>query len=51
MLSNLLRNVYLFRYDASRQIIYILAGRTEDEAGQLPMLEIYPNGNWEFINE
>lgn len=50
MLSNLLRNIYLYRYDTRTRNIYILAGRGEDEAEQLPMIEIYPNGSWEFIN-
>ena len=52
MLSNFARNIYLFRYDVTNQNICILAGRTDNEDEEaLLEIEIYHNGNWEFINE
>lgn len=51
MISNLLRNIYLFRYDTRSQNIYIVAGRGEDGNEESFDLEVYPDGNWEFNNE
>lgn len=52
MLSNFARNIYLFRYDLANQNICILAGRTDKEDEEtLLEIEIYQDGNWEFINE
>ena len=46
MLSNYSRDIVLFRFDTSRQVIYLLArGNGELE------IEIYSNGLWEFVND
>ena len=44
MLSNLLRDIVLFRYDTDTQEIYILAGNNIQ-------VSIPPDGKWEFIDE
>lgn len=43
-LSNCYLDIHLFRYDATRKEIYILAGQTIG-------VTIYPNGLWEFEND
>ena len=44
MLSTLLRDIALFRYDSQTKEIYILAGDNIQ-------VSIPPSGKWEFINE
>ncbi|WP_071994227.1 DUF6888 family protein [Synechocystis sp. PCC 7509] len=44
MLSNLLRDISLFRYDSQTKEIYILAGDNIQ-------VTIPPSGKWEFIDE
>lgn len=48
MLSNGYRAIYLFRYDTSRQIVYIQAG-TEAQNDEIE-IEIPDNGLWRFIS-
>ena len=43
-LSNCYLDIHLFRYDAKRKEIYILAGETIG-------VTIYPNRLWEFDND
>ena len=43
MLSNFYQDIHLFRYDVSREIVYIIAG-TYDEF----KIIVPPNGVWEF---
>jgi hypothetical protein len=47
MLSNGYRAVYVFRYDTSRQIVYIQAG-TETRPDEIEV-EIPVSGLWRFI--
>lgn len=47
MLSNSYRAIYVFRYDTSRQIVYIQAG-TEVQTDEIEV-EIPQNGLWRFI--
>jgi hypothetical protein len=44
MLSNLYKDIRLFRFDDTTGQVYILAG---DEV----QIIVYPNGEWEFVNE
>ncbi|MBA2749821.1 MAG: hypothetical protein H0U45_14105 [Tatlockia sp.] len=44
MLSTLLRDIALFRYDSQTKEIYILAGDNIQ-------VTIPPSGKWEFIDE
>ncbi|MEH1795382.1 MAG: hypothetical protein V7L17_22465 [Nostoc sp.] len=44
MLSNLYKDIRLFRFDDKIGQVYILAG---DEV----QIIVYPNGEWEFVNE
>jgi hypothetical protein len=46
MLSNLLQDIHLFRFDDATREIYILAGKRDDLE-----IVIYLNGTWEFVNE
>ncbi|WP_250123076.1 hypothetical protein [Chroococcidiopsis sp. CCMEE 29] len=48
LLSNYSRNIYLFRYDDTREIIYVIAG-TEVDPEQI-QIEIYTSGLWRSIN-
>lgn len=45
MLSNSYRAIYVFRYDTTRQIVYIQAGT----AAQNDEIEIPRSGLWRFI--
>lgn len=47
MLSNGYRAIYLFRYDTTRQVVYIQAG-TEAKNDEIE-IEIPDNGFWRFI--
>jgi len=47
MLSTSYRAIYLFRYDTTRQIIYIQAG-VEAKNDEIE-IEILKNGLWRFI--
>lgn len=49
MLSTGYRLIYLFRYDDSRDIIYIIAG-TENSSEQIEV-RVYSNGVWRFEND
>ncbi|WP_404800341.1 DUF6888 family protein [Amazonocrinis nigriterrae] len=44
MLSNLYKDIRLFRFDDRTGEVYILA------ADELQII-VYPNGEWEFVNE
>ncbi len=44
MLSNLYKDIHLFRFDDIRAEVYILA------ASEIQII-VYFNGEWEFINE
>ena len=44
MLSNLYKNIRLFRFDDKTGEVYILS------ADELQII-VYPNGEWEFVNE
>jgi hypothetical protein len=44
MLSNIYKDIRLFRFDDQTGQVYILAG---DEV----QIIVYPNGEWEFVNE
>jgi hypothetical protein len=46
MLSNLLQDIHLFRFDDATGEIYILAGKRDDLE-----IVIYLDGTWEFVNE
>lgn len=48
MLSNSYRAIYLFRYDTTRQVVYIQAG-TEAKNDELE-IEIPDTGLWRFIS-
>jgi len=45
-LSNGYQSIHLFRYDATTQVLYIIAGASESIE-----IEVYANGLWEFINQ
>lgn len=47
MLSNSYRAIFLFRYDTTRQVVYIQAG-TEAQNDEIE-IEIPNNGFWRFI--
>lgn len=49
LLSNYGRNIYLFRYDTTRSIIYIIAG-TETINEEVEIV-IPANGIWRFNND
>ncbi len=42
MLSNFYQDIHLFRYDASQEIVYIIAGANDEFKVIVP-----PNGVWE----
>jgi len=44
MLSTCYRPIHLFRYDERREIVYILAGETEDIEIVVPV-----SGQWRFV--
>ncbi|WP_442935921.1 DUF6888 family protein [Nostoc sp.] len=44
MLSNLYKDICLFRFDDKTGEVYILS------ADELQII-VYPNGEWEFVNE
>ena len=44
MLSNLYKDIRLFRFDDKTGEVYILS------ADELQII-VYPNGEWEFVNE
>lgn len=44
-LSNGYQKISMFRYDDSRNIVYIIAGANDGIE-----IEVYTNGTWEFIN-
>ena len=44
MLSNLYKDIQLFRFDDKTQEVYILAVENFQ-------IIVYPNGEWEFIND
>jgi hypothetical protein len=46
MLSNLYRDIHLFRFDARTGDVYILAGASDELEIIVP-----PNGLWRFLNE
>lgn len=46
MLSSYSRDIVLFRFDTSRQLVYIIARGIQGLE-----IEIYPNGLWEFVND
>lgn len=46
MLSNLMQDIHLFRFDDVAGEIYILAGKHDDLE-----VVIYSDGSWEFANE